>query len=225
MKKYLAAVTALVLLLSLAGCAGTAATESQPESSSKAEGYQEPADLPDSSSSFSAGAGNEEAEEFTQSKQTPAEAKTAETRPSPAETAPASEDTQASAEEQAAAPKTEPPQEEPAQPVVPEPTAPPAAESEQTPPPQEPEPEPPFDVSPYVQFAVSYGTSSEVGLLLDSTATSCWDDPLTANAKSLYLERDLKDRLDWYKASGCTRFWVWAEQTGDSEYQVYIGYA
>ena len=70
---------------------------------------------------------------------------------------------------------------------------------------------------------MSYGTS--LGLALDSTATACWDNPTTANAQTLYAERDLCDRLDWYKASGFTAFWVWAEQTGNGSYLVYIGYA
>ncbi|MCZ9313377.1 MAG: hypothetical protein O0V67_08350 [Methanocorpusculum sp.] len=86
-----------------------------------------------------------------------------------------------------------------------------------------PEPEPTFDVSSYVAYAKSCGQS--LGLTLDSTAVSCWDDPLTANASCIYLERDIRDRLDWYAVSGFTAFWVWSEDLGSGNYLVYIGYA
>ncbi len=48
--------------------------------------------------------------------------------------------------------------------------------------------------------------------------------PLTVNAGCLYLERNLKDRLDWYKQNGFTAFGVWAEQVIAGAYLVYIGY-
>ena len=102
------------------------------------------------------------------------------------------------------------------------PSAPVASESQTQPAPMEPETAA-FDISGCVQFAKEYGL--QLGLSLDSTATACWDDPLTANAGCRYLERDLKDRLDWYKASGFTAFWVWAEQVAAGEYLIYIGYA
>ena len=82
---------------------------------------------------------------------------------------------------------------------------------------------PAFHVSEYIQLAKNYGQN--VGLALDSTATDCWDDPITANANCRYLKRDIQDRLDWYKASGFTAFWVWSEQVGSGEYLIYIGYA
>lgn len=84
-------------------------------------------------------------------------------------------------------------------------------------------PAPAFDVSSYVGFAQSYGQG--IGLSLDSTATACWDDPITANSGCVYLERDLRDRLDWYAASGFTAFCVWAEDAGGGNYLIYIGYA
>lgn len=99
---------------------------------------------------------------------------------------------------------------------TPEPSEPPAT--------PEPQPtEPAFDVSQYVGYAKSYG--SGIGLTLDSSAVSCWDDPLTANAGCVYLERDIRDRLGWYNASGFTAFWVWSVDTGGGNYQIYIGYA
>lgn len=82
---------------------------------------------------------------------------------------------------------------------------------------------PAFHVSEYVQLAKNYGQN--VGLALNTTATDCWDDPITANANCRYLKRNIQDRLDWYKASGFTAFWVWSEQGGTGEYLIYIGYA
>lgn len=127
--------------------------------------------------------------------------------------------------ESSAEPATQPPQ----PPVVP--TQPPVTpEPEPTPepskPPVTPEPqptEPAFDVSRYVSYAKNYGTG--IGLTLDSAAVACWDTPTEAHAGCLYLERDLKDLLDWYKASGFTEFWVWSEDTGNGNYLIYVGYA
>lgn len=86
-----------------------------------------------------------------------------------------------------------------------------------------PAPAPAFDVSACVQNVMNYGVG--IGLALDSTATACWDNPTTANERTLYVERDLRDTLDWYKASGFTAFWVWDEEDGNGGYLVYIGYA
>lgn len=110
--------------------------------------------------------------------------------------------------------ETEPPISDPiAEPVTE--TAPAATE----PPPTEPD----FDISLYVSYAKSYGQS--IGLTLNGTAVSCWDDPITANASCTYLERDIRDRLDWYLASGYTGFTVWSEDAGGGNYLIYIGYA
>ena len=99
-----------------------------------------------------------------------------------------------------------------------------APEPQPTPEPQPVEPPAPsFDVSTYVAYAKSYGQS--IGLALDSFAVSCWDDPITANASCTYLERDIRDRLDWYLASGYTGFTAWSEDVGGGSYLIYIGYA
>ena len=93
-----------------------------------------------------------------------------------------------------------------------------------TPEPQPAEPPAPsFDVSAYVAYAKSYGQG--IGLTLDSSAVSCWDDPITANVSCAYLERDIHDRLDWYLASGYTGFTVWSEDVGGGSCLIYIGYA
>lgn len=127
-------------------------------------------------------------------------------------------------------PTPEPQQPEPVptpEPVPePEPTPVPTPEVEPVPEPvPEPtqEPEPVFDVSSWVSFAKSYG--QQVGLAYDSTATDCWDNPILASSKSIYLERDITSRLNRYVREGMTAFCVWSEQLPDGRYNIYIGYA
>lgn len=232
MKKYLTAAAVFLLVFILTGCAGAEKTEGRVENQNQTESHleqtQEISDSSDNTISFFDGTEDKMAESSVQpvQEQSTESSKATETELQQADIC-SQEEIFLPQQDQTTPPQNEQQPEEPKHPVVtPAPEEPPAAKSTPSSPPQElPVPTPSFDVSAYVQFAMSYGTSAELGLILDNTATSCWDDPLTANAGSLYLERDLKDRLDWYKASGFTRFWVWAEQTGDGEYQVYIGYA
>ena len=148
----------------------------------------------------------------------------AQTNPEPA----AQQEQQEQANDTAPVPEPTPPaaeitivtqQPEPAPQPAPVPPAP-VPEPEPAP---APAPAPAFDVSACVQNVMNYGVG--IGLTLDSTATACWDNPTRANAQSLYAERDLCGLLDWYKASGFTAFWVWAEADGNGGYLVYIGYA
>lgn len=82
---------------------------------------------------------------------------------------------------------------------------------------------PSFDVNSYVNYAKSYAQS--IGLELDSTATDCWDNPITANAKCTGIKDDILSRLNRYKnVEGFTAVWVWAEKVSDTEYEIYIGY-
>lgn len=82
---------------------------------------------------------------------------------------------------------------------------------------------PSFDVNPYVSYAKNYAQS--IGLELDSTATDCWDNPITANAKRTGIKDDIQSRLNRYKnVEGFTAVWVWAEKVSDTEYEIYIGY-
>lgn len=62
------------------------------------------------------------------------------------------------------------------------------------------EPKQSFDVNPYVSYARSYAQS--IGLELDSTATDCWDNPITANAKRTGIKDDIQSRLNRYKKVG-----------------------
>lgn len=82
---------------------------------------------------------------------------------------------------------------------------------------------PRFDVNSYVNYAKSYAQS--IGLELDSTATDCWDNPITANAKRTGIKDDIQSRLNRYKnVEGFTAVCVWAEKVSDTEYEIYIGY-
>ena len=107
--------------------------------------------------------------------------------------------------------KTECPKEEPSVPVItePEPT---------------PEPEPAFDIEHWISYAKS--TAVSLGLTLDSSATDCWDNPITAKQTCIYLERDISSRLNRYaKDEEITAVWIWYECVGTGSYLIYIGYA
>lgn len=101
------------------------------------------------------------------------------------------------------------------------------AEPKPTEKPAEPKPtEPPkqtFDASPYVSYAKEYAVS--IGLSLDSTATECWDNPISANPNRSDIKSDIESRLNRYKNSeGFTAVWIWTEKLSDTEYNIYIGY-
>lgn len=84
--------------------------------------------------------------------------------------------------------------------------------------------EPTFDINYWITYAENYAES--VGLRLERSAVDCWDNPISANAKCKYLERDIKSRLNYYaKAEDITDVWIWAEKVVDNSYEIYIGYA
>ena len=88
----------------------------------------------------------------------------------------------------------------------------------------EPEPEPAFDIEHWISYAKS--TAVSLGLTLDSSATDCWDNPITAKPTCIYLERDISSRLNRYaKDEEITAVWIWYECVGTSSYLIYIGYA
>ena len=81
-----------------------------------------------------------------------------------------------------------------------------------------------FDVNYWISFAKSYAL--QIGLEIDETAVDCWDNPTTANADCIYLERDLMHRLDRYKRDDdITAVNIWAESLGNGNYLIYITYA
>lgn len=81
-----------------------------------------------------------------------------------------------------------------------------------------------FDVNYWISFARSYAL--QIGLEIDPTAVDCWDNPTTANADCIYLERDLTHRLDRYnRDDDITAVNIWAESLGNGNYLIYIAYA
>lgn len=109
-------------------------------------------------------------------------------------------------------------------PTEPVPSTEPTETDTPTEPPTEAPTEPPFDIDAWVDFAREYAVS--LGLVLDSAATSCWDNPILASAQSRYLERDLKGVLeDYASAPDITQVWIWSELRPDGRYDIYIGYA
>ena len=87
----------------------------------------------------------------------------------------------------------------------------------------EPEPASPFDIDYWISYAKT--TAQQNGLSLDSTATDCWDNPITANPDCIYLERDINSRMSRYARDGFTCVWVWYECVGTDNYLIYVGYA
>ena len=107
--------------------------------------------------------------------------------------------------------KTESPTKEPSVPAItePEPT---------------PEPEPAFDIEHWISYAKS--TAVSLGLTLDSSATDCWDNPISAEQGCIYLERDINSRLKRYaEDESITDICIWYECIGTGSYLIYIGYA
>ena len=81
-----------------------------------------------------------------------------------------------------------------------------------------------FDINYWIDFARSYAL--RIGLEIDETAVDCWDNPTTANADCIYLERDLTHRLDRYnRDDDITAVNIWAESLGNGNYLIYIAYA
>ena len=125
--------------------------------------------------------------------------------------APASEETEQAPVIPEKPEKTECPKEEPPVPAItePEPT---------------PETEPVFDIDCWISYAKS--TAASLGLTLNSSATDCWDNPITAKPTCIYLERDINSRLNRYaKDEEITAVCIWYECIGTSSYLIYIGYA
>jgi hypothetical protein len=87
----------------------------------------------------------------------------------------------------------------------------------------EPEQAAPFDIDYWISYAKT--TAQQNGLSLDSTATDCWDNPITANPNCIYLERDINSRMSRYARDGFTCVWVWYECIGTDSYLIYVGYA
>ena len=87
-----------------------------------------------------------------------------------------------------------------------------------------PTPVPQFDISYWTGFAQDYAQS--IGLVLESSAVDCWDNPIPAGAHCNNIEQNITDRLNRYKnLEGFTDVWIWSEDLGNGSYDIYIGYA
>ena len=141
-------------------------------------------------------------------------------KPKPSE--PVAEETKAAEQpaETEAVEETTIPTEPPTQAIIP-------AETEATIPSQpvtQPQPEPEFEIDYWIDYAQSYARS--LGLKLSADAVACWDNPITAGAHCVYLERDIRNRLSRYsKDEDITDVWIWAVDLGNGIYDLYIGYA
>ena len=81
-----------------------------------------------------------------------------------------------------------------------------------------------FDINYWISYAQNYAKS--IGLIIDKTATECWDNPISANANNKNIGDDIESRLNRYKnIEGFTSVWIWAEKLSDTQYEFYIGYA
>ena len=81
-----------------------------------------------------------------------------------------------------------------------------------------------FDIEHWISYAKS--TAVSLGLTLDSSATDCWDNPITADQGCIYLERDINSRLKRYaEDESITDICIWYECIGTGSYLIYIGYA
>ena len=81
-----------------------------------------------------------------------------------------------------------------------------------------------FDINYWISYAQNYAQS--IGLIIDKTATECWDNPISANANNKNIGSDIEGRLNRYKnIEGFTFVWIWAEKISDAQYELYIGYA
>lgn len=106
---------------------------------------------------------------------------------------------------------------------APQPTATPEPTPIPTPEPT-PTPVPQFDINYWIGFAQSYAQS--IGLVLESSAVDCWDNPIPAGHHCKNIEQNITDRLNRYKnLEGFTDVWIWSVETGTNTYDIYIGYA
>lgn len=106
---------------------------------------------------------------------------------------------------------------------TPQPTATPEPTPTPTPEPT-PTPVPQFDINYWTGFAQNY--AQIIGLVLESSAVDCWDNPIPAGHHCKNIEQNITDRLNRYKnLEGFTDVWIWSVETGADTYDIYIGYA
>lgn len=126
--------------------------------------------------------------------------------------------------------ETKPKAEDPPVQVLPAETVPPEA------PPTESDPSKPvtdetapqpeekgFDIDYWLAYAKDCAVS--IGLVLDQGTAGTWDTPIRCSSKTEdVLAAYIRDDLAYYKdQEGCTAVWIWAEQIGDGQYELFIG--
>ena len=80
-----------------------------------------------------------------------------------------------------------------------------------------------FDMDYWLGYAKDYAVG--IGLRLDENAADSWDTPIRCSSKTEdVLAAYIRDDLTYYKnEEGCTAVWIWAEQIGDGQYELFIG--
>ena len=80
-----------------------------------------------------------------------------------------------------------------------------------------------FDMGYWLGYAKDYAVG--IGLRLDENATDSWDTPIRCSSKTEdVLAAYIRDDLTYYKnEEGCTAVWIWAEQVGGGQYELFIG--
>lgn len=80
-----------------------------------------------------------------------------------------------------------------------------------------------FDMGYWLGYAKDYAVG--IGLRLDENATDSWDTPIRCSSKTEdVLAAYIRDDLTYCKnEEGCTAVWIWAEQVGDGQYELFIG--
>ena len=81
---------------------------------------------------------------------------------------------------------------------------------------------PAFEIDYWVSYAKNYAKS--IGLTLDAGTSGTWDTPIHANSKTTDVLADyIRDDINYYKdEEDCTAVWVWAEQIGNGQYELFI---
>ena len=80
-----------------------------------------------------------------------------------------------------------------------------------------------FDMDYWLGYAKDYAVG--IGLRLDENAADSWDTPIRCSSKTEdVLAAYIRDDLTYYKnEESCTAVWIWAEQVGDGQYELFIG--
>ena len=83
---------------------------------------------------------------------------------------------------------------------------------------------PTVDIDFYITYAKDF--AKNIGLKYDSTATDCWDNPITANENTERVIADIESRLTRYKnIEGFEYICIWYEKVVENKFEIYIGYA